>query len=181
MVATLTAVEPVTAERRITADELCRLYAQDVCRFAAMMSTSASDADDLAQEALLRAVRALSSYNPARGPMVAWLWCILSNAAKDAAGRRQRVRDLVIGIGVVTPRASETVEDRVIIQIRDAELHAQLRGLALRDRTLIASRYGIGLDTRDVAGAMGLSPESTAKAIRRALARLRARLEASEK
>ena len=113
--------------------------------------------------------------------MVAWLWRILSNAAKDAAGRRQRVRDLVIGIGVVTPRASETVEDRVIIQIRDAELHAQLRGLALRDRTLIALRYGIGLDTRDVAGAMGLSPESTAKAIRRALARLRARLEASEK
>src|SRR5438046_9283563 len=104
MVATLTAVEPVTAERRITADELCRLYAQDVCRFAAMMSTSASDADDLAQEALLRAVRALSSYNPARGPMVAWLWRILSNAAKDAAGRRQRVRDLVIRIGVVTPR-----------------------------------------------------------------------------
>jgi RNA polymerase sigma factor (sigma-70 family) len=181
MVATLTAAETVTAERRITADELCRLYAREVCRFAAMMSTTASDADDLAQEALLRAVRGLSSYNPARGSMVAWLWRIVSNAAKDAAGRRQRIRDLVIRIGIATPRVSETVEERVLIQIRDAKLHVHVRSLPLRDRTLIALRYGVGLDTRDVAGAMGLSPESTAKAIRRALARLRARLEASEK
>src|ERR1700694_591390 len=45
----------------LTAEELCRRYAPSVCRFAAMIATSSPDADDLAQDALLRAVRGRSA------------------------------------------------------------------------------------------------------------------------
>lgn len=161
----------------ITAEELCRLYAASVCRFSALMANDAADADDLAQEALLRAIRSLRSYDSARGSMEGWLWRIVANAARDLAGRRQRLRDVVIRLGVATPRESASVEDAVLKRLRDAELHAQIRQLPLRDRTLIALRYGAGLDTDEVGAAVGLSPESAGKAIRRALARLRARLE----
>jgi RNA polymerase sigma-70 factor (ECF subfamily) len=141
------------------------------------MAADAADADDLAQEALLRAIRGLRSYDSARGSMDGWLWRIVANAARDSAGRRQRMRDLVTRLGVLMPRESANVEDAVLKRLRDAELHARIRRLPLRDRTLIALRYGAGLDTDEVGAAVGLSPESAGKAIRRALARLRARLE----
>ena len=75
------------------------------------------------------------------------------------------------------PREAESVEAAVLARLRDADLHAQIRQLPHRDRTLLALRYGAGLDTAEVGAAVGLNPDSTGKAIRRALARLRARLE----
>jgi RNA polymerase sigma-70 factor (ECF subfamily) len=177
MGATLTLTDAQTTRTApISADDLCRLYAQDVCRFAAMMAAP-QDAEDLAQEALLRAVRGLGTFDPSRGSMGAWLWRIVANAARDAAGRRQRLRDLVIRVGVLAPRQSETVEETALSRMRDAELHAQIRLLPLRDRTLIALRYGAGLDAREVGDAVGLSAESASRALHRARARLRARLE----
>ena len=177
MVATLTAAEPGAITQRLTAEELCRVYTADVCRFAAMMAPSPTDAEDLAQEALLRAVRSLHRFDPSRGSMSSWLWKIVANASRDAAGRRQRIRDLTVRIGLLTPHESETVEDTALSRLRDSDLHAALVALPLRDRTLISLRYGVGLDAREVGNAVGLSAESTSRAIRRALARLRARLE----
>jgi RNA polymerase sigma-70 factor (ECF subfamily) len=161
----------------LTAEELCRRYAPSVCRFAAMVAGDASDADDLAQDALLRAVRAVGSYDPVKGTPEAWLWRIVVNAARDSARRRERARGLLERLMVAAPRESETVEAAVLTRLRDADLHAQIRHLPHRDRTLLALRYGVGLDTDEVGAAVGLNPDSTGKAIRRALARLRARLE----
>jgi len=177
MVATLSAAEPATVPQRLTAEELCRFYAADVCRFAAMMAPNAADAADLAQDAILRAVRSLHRFDPARGAVGAWLWQIVVNASRDAAGRRQRLRDLTVRIGLLTPSESESVEDTVLSRLGDADLHSALIALPLRDRTLISLRFGVGLDAREVGIAVGLSAESASRAIRRALARLRARLE----
>lgn len=160
----------------VTGEELCRMYAASVCRFAAMVSSTPSDAEDLAQDALLRAVRGLSTYDAARGSMETWLWRIVSNAGRDAASRRQRLRDLVVRLGIAMPRESESVEDAALARLADADLHAELRQLPWRDRTLLALRYGADLDMHQVGAAVGLSPESAARATRRALGRLRARL-----
>jgi RNA polymerase sigma-70 factor, ECF subfamily len=161
----------------LTPEELCRRYAPSVCRFAAMIAGSASDADDLAQDALLRAVRAVGTYDPAKGTPEAWLWRIVVNAARDSARRRERALGLLERLKFATPRESESVEGTVLARLRDADLHAQIRLLPHRDRTLLALRYGAGLDTTEVGAAVGLSQDSAGKAIRRALARLRARLE----
>ena len=160
----------------ITPEELCRLYAGSVTRFAAMVSPNLADAEDLAQDALLRAVRSLRTYDSSRGSMETWLWRIVANAARDAAGRRDRLRDTVVRIGLSTPRESESVEETVLERLRDADLHAELRRLPLRDRTLLALRYGADLDMQQVGAAVGLNSDSAARATRRALARLRARL-----
>jgi RNA polymerase sigma-70 factor (ECF subfamily) len=177
MVATMTA----TAERVPTADEFCRLYADDVCRFAAMMSRDRGDAEDLAQEALARAVRSLRHYDPSRGPISRWLWRIVANAARDAAGRRRRMTDLVTRLGIALPREVDHVEDAVLRRLRDADLHAHLRAMPLRDQVLLGLRYTAGLDTSEVADAVGLSTDTASRAIRRALARLRARLKETDR
>ncbi|HEX2679772.1 MAG TPA: sigma-70 family RNA polymerase sigma factor, partial [Candidatus Dormibacteraeota bacterium] len=110
----------------VTAEELCRMYAPSVCRFAAMTATNPADAEDLAQEALLRAVRSLHTYDPARGSLESWLWRIVANAARDAASRRQRLRDVVLRLGIATPRETGNVEDAVLARMRDDELHRRL-------------------------------------------------------
>lgn len=175
MEATLSLTQPETSGP-VTAEELCRTYAGSVTRFAAIVSPNPADAEDLAQDALLRAVRSLRTYDPSRGSMEAWLWRIVANAARDAAGRRERLRDVVMRIGLVTPREAESVEDTVLDRLGDADLHAQLRRLPVRDRTLLALRYGADLDMNEVGAAVGLNSDSAARATRRALARLRARL-----
>jgi RNA polymerase sigma-70 factor, ECF subfamily len=175
MEAVLSPSEPAAAA--LTAEELCRRYAPSVCRFAAMIARSSPDADDLAQDALLRAVRAIRSYDPARGTPEAWLWRIVVNTARDSVRRRERAMDLIERLMYATPRESESVEATVLANLRDADLHAELRLLPYRDRMLIALRYGVGLETAEVGAAVGLSADSAGKAIRRALARLRSRLE----
>ena len=67
------------AEATITdAAELCELYAPRVYRFAAMVSRGEVEADDLAQDALERAIRRLGTFDPARGTIDACLWRSLS-------------------------------------------------------------------------------------------------------
>lgn len=164
----------------LTAEELCRRYAPSVCRFAAMIASSSPDADDLAQDALLRAVRAIGSFDSSRGTPEAWLWRIVVNAARDSARRGERARNLLERLIFAAPRESESVEATVLANLRDADLRAQLRLLSHRDRVLVALRYGAGLDTAEVGAAVGLSPDSAGKAVRRALGRLRARLEVTQ-
>lgn len=174
MVSTLSA-HPTLAQP-VTAEELCRMYAPTVCRVAALMCRSRQDADDLAQDALVRAVRSLRTYDPSRGSLESWLWRIVANAASDHASASHRLTDLVVRLGVLAPRESESVEDAVLNRLRDADLHAQLRALPVRDRTLLALRYGADLDMHQVGAVVGLNTEAAARATRRALARLRARL-----
>src|SRR5260221_14547464 len=75
----------------MTAERFCGLSAPAVCRFAAMAARSASEADDIAQEALLRAVRRLETFDPLRGDAEAWLWRIVANVAsvQQRAERRR--------------------------------------------------------------------------------------------
>jgi RNA polymerase sigma-70 factor (ECF subfamily) len=175
MEATLT-LEPASSVP-MTADSLCLLYAARVARFAALMCSDRADAEDLAQEALYRAVRGLRTYDQAKGPVDSWLWTIVANAARDAAGRRRRLRDLVARLTALAPREVESVEDEAIARIGDSDLRMRLRALSLRDQTLLALRYGADLETAEVAAAIGIGTESASRAIRRALARLRALLE----
>jgi len=105
----------------LSAEELCRRHAASVCRFAALVAPNANEADDLAQDALLRAVRAVSSYDSTRGSAEAWLWKIVVNAARDSARRRERMRWLIERIAISTPRESESVEAIALERLRDAD------------------------------------------------------------
>src|SRR5438067_13690556 len=91
--------QPVT----LTAEELCRRYSASVCRFAAIVAPNTGEAEDLAQDALLRAIRAIDSYDPRRGTPAAWLWRIVVNASRHAARRPQRAGRPSDRMGPTTP------------------------------------------------------------------------------
>jgi RNA polymerase sigma-70 factor (ECF subfamily) len=158
---------------RINAEELCARYASKVSRFAAFAAKSSSEAEDIAQDALVKAISRLDRFDETRGSMDAWLWRIVVNTARDAS-RRERVRAAVLERLGARAQPHAAVEDAVIEKLNAAEILAAIRELAPRDRELLALRFGADLDTAAVGAAVGLSAESARRAIGRALDRARA-------
>jgi RNA polymerase sigma-70 factor (ECF subfamily) len=160
----------------LTAEQLCREYAPRVYRFAAMLARDTAAAEDLAQEALLHAIRRLDQFDPARGSVNGWLWRIVANVAKDTRRLGARRHALWERLAHGQPEVP-SVEAQALARLRDAEVLAAVRRLRPRDRAAIALRFGAGLDYGEIAAVLRISPAAASLATRRALARLRARLE----
>ncbi|HWW96028.1 MAG TPA: sigma-70 family RNA polymerase sigma factor [Vicinamibacteria bacterium] len=162
---------------RVTAERFCELYAPAVCRFAAMAARSPAEADDIAQEALLRAVRRLDRFDPLRGEVEAWLWRIVANVASDMQRAERRRLALWTRLSRVREVTIESVESLAIDHIDNQRLLASLRLLGPRDRTLLALRFGADLDLSAVGEALGMSEATAGRAVLRALEKLRSSLE----
>jgi RNA polymerase sigma factor (sigma-70 family) len=157
---------------RMTPEELCALYADRVCRYAAIVAGRDGDPDDIAQDALLKAITNLDRFDPRRGSMEGWLWRIVANTAKDAT-RRARFRALLTErLGRSEPAVVD-LQDVAVARLSAGELLDAVARLSPRDRQLLGLRFVADLDTASVGAIVGLSAESARRAIGRALDRLR--------
>jgi RNA polymerase sigma-70 factor (ECF subfamily) len=159
-------------DRPLTPEVLCARYAARVYRFAAMVAAGDVEAEDLAQEALVRAIRNLGRFDARRGSVETWLWRIVVNAAIDA-GRVSTRRRLLWERFRSQPTTGENVEDLALMRITSAELLAAVRRLQTRERGMIALRFGAGLGFAELGEAYGISPAAATMATRRALDTLR--------
>lgn len=168
--------EDVTTEqtRTMRAEDFCTAYSERVFRFASMVSRGEVDAEDLAQDALERAIRALDSFDPVRGNMSAWLWRIVVRVAVDH-GRLARRRHLLYD-RLIRYREEPAATASPDPDVPAGELLAAVRRLPPRDREIVALHYGAGLSYIQVAEALGISPAAAGVAGRRAVARLRTML-----
>jgi RNA polymerase sigma-70 factor (ECF subfamily) len=167
-----TAVSPV---RPPTAEEFAAMYAERVHRFAVAVAPAGHDPQDVAQEALLRALVALDRFDPRKGSMDAWLWRILANTARDAGRFNGRAQALVDRWRLTPerPAIGDSSEAVAMRNLGDRELLAAVRRLPPRYRLIIALRFGAGLTFPEIAAATGTSRMAAQLAMRRALDRLR--------
>jgi RNA polymerase sigma-70 factor (ECF subfamily) len=159
-------------------EELVRRHTQIAFRTACLVTGSAADAEDVAQEAFVKAWSALPRFR-AGEPFRPWLLQIVGNEARNrrrAAGRRAamelRVSEgLRVGPAAPSPEAeAEAAEER-------AALLRALSGLPDDDRHVIACRHLLQLSVEETATVLAL-PEGTVKSrLHRALGRLRQVLE----
>jgi RNA polymerase sigma-70 factor, ECF subfamily len=130
--------------------------ARRVClRLAYRYAGNPSEAEDIAQDALLRAWRRRSTLREA-GSRNQWLAAIVRNEAF-----RQHAR--------VRPEPSATIElqegaedQRVVAAVELADLHAALGRLTERERELLEMRYRQDLTQAAIADRLGI-PEGTVK------------------
>lgn len=161
---------------RPSAQELCDRYTDRVYRFAAMVGRNSQEAEDLAQDALERAIRGLHTFDPRRGELERWLFRIVVNAARDAgrvAKRRQMVWDRLVSL---RPSAGAEAMD-IGDNLADDTILAAVRSLKPKDRALVALRFGADLDYATVGAHMGLTAAAAQVATSRALAQLRKLME----
>lgn len=166
------------ADRPLTSEALSALYLTRVLRFALMVSPPGIDPEDVARDAMVTVLARIDTFDPARGPMDAWLWRVVVSRARDAgrvAHRSALVLERIRSQGGGVASSAETL---ALERLRDQDLLAAIRRLPRRYRTMIALRYGAGLSTPEAAELLGTTPMAVKKTMRRALDRLRANLEA---
>jgi RNA polymerase sigma-70 factor (ECF subfamily) len=142
--------------RRVTDDGWEWGEAHRVClRLAYRYASNPSEAEDIAQDALLRAWRRRSTLREA-DRRNQWLATIVRN---EAFRQHARVRPDPIA----TIETQEGVEDaRVVGTVERADLHAALDRLNDRDRQLLELRYNEDLTQAAIARRLGI-PEGTVK------------------
>jgi len=159
----------------IDPEHLCATYAQRVYRFAAMVSHKPDEAEDLAQEAMIRAIRGLPTFDSKRGTVEAWLWQIVINASRDAGRVAKRRRALTQRAMDLMPRPSSYGSESPT-GASNLDLLEAVQTLPARPRALIALRFGADLDYDTVGHLLGISAVAARVATKRALSTLRARL-----
>ena len=168
------------AQRGETAayEEIVQRYQQLAFRTAYVITGSAPEAEDAAQDAFVKAYRALGSFRPGAQPRP-WLLRIVANEARNrvrSTGRRHQL-ELRLAEGFRPGGAAPSPEAAAVAAENTRRLLALVNTLSDEDRLVIASRYFLELNGEETAAALKI-PEGTVKSrLSRALDKLRARVE----
>jgi RNA polymerase sigma-70 factor, ECF subfamily len=158
-------------------DELVRRYQDLAFRVALVLVGDAETAADAAQEGVIKAYRALHSFDAAR-PFRPWLLRIVANQARDNLKSRNRREAFAVQLGDFQPRAGvRTVEDMVVADDEQKRLVAAMNELRPEERKVIAMRYFLGLAEGEMAEALNCRRGTVKSRLSRALAHLRLVLE----
>lgn len=175
----MTETEPLAA--RLAADldgvfpEVVRLLTGDLYSGALRMLGDRGDAEDVTQEALLRAYRALAVYPAERIEQMrlrAWVWTIAANLCRNRLRRRAR-RPEIPAPTPERPDPADGPDDEVIRSELGEELASLLLMLPWPMRRAVVLRHVVGLSSDEISEALGRPASTVRSDIRRGLARLR--------
>ena len=155
--------------------ELVRQHQKIAFRVAYLVTKDTPAAEDVIQEAFVRAYRAISSFHP-EAPFKPWLLQIVRNEAlKHLRSSRRKARvefraenDLSLRAGV-----GPSPEEELLASERRAALIEAVKALREEDRLVIVYRYFFDLSERETAEALAC-PRGTVKSrLSRSIAKLR--------
>jgi RNA polymerase sigma factor (sigma-70 family) len=140
----------------------------------AVLMGAGDDADDVVQEAFVRAYRGLSGLR-ADAPFRPWLLAIVANQTRNLHRSRRRRDGLVLRAAAHEPAGSagDAPGEAAVAAERRAVLVRALRGLDERDREVLVLRYLLDLSEAETAQVLGLARGTVKSRTHRALARLR--------
>jgi RNA polymerase sigma-70 factor (ECF subfamily) len=158
-------------------EELVRLHSDIAFRTAYLLTGSAADAEEVAQDGFVNAFRALGGFR-AGAPFRPWLLSIVANQARNrrrAARRRvqMELRTLTAVRSEAGPPSPEiVVEQKATRQV----LLSAVESLDEDDRQVVVCRYFLELSGQETAAALGIAEGTVKSRLSRALAKLKGRL-----
>jgi RNA polymerase sigma-70 factor (ECF subfamily) len=160
--------------------ELVARYRASALRVATVVLGTAAGADDVVQDACIRAWRARGSIDPARG-FRSWYLKVVANAARNR--RRARGRRAALELRQALTSAPVAVPDPADRAVSEAERRlvvAAVNRLGAGDRLVIALRHFEQLGEAEMADVLGCRPGTVKSRLSRAMARLRRQLDGVE-
>ena len=149
-------------------------YQAVALRTAYAITGSSPDAEEVVQDAFVKAHRALRRYDRRR-PFRPWLLTIVGNEARNRR-RANGSRPAVVSLDGATDAASPP--DAVVLEVeRRRAIGDALRQLSQDDRDVITCRYFLELSEAETAAALGLRRGTVKSRLSRALERMRERME----
>jgi RNA polymerase sigma-70 factor (ECF subfamily) len=141
-------------------------------RAAFLITGSAADAQDAAQEGLVKAWLSLERFR-AGAPFRPWLVRIVINEAHNRRRASGRQAGLALRLAEPADAAAPGAEAVALADERRAGVLAAVAGLREEDQLVIAARYFLGLSEAETATALSLPAGTVKSRLSRALARLR--------
>lgn len=160
-------------------ETLVRREQQAIFHHAYLLTGDADDAQDVAQEAFVRAFRSIDRFDPDR-PVRPWLLRITSNLASN---RRRSVARFLSALARAARAAPEPVvagalAGQLAQQEEAVALWQAIRRLRRDDQEVIYLRYFAELSVADTAEALGVAAGTVKSRLSRATDRLRTVIEA---
>ena len=141
-------------------------------RTAFVILRDADAAQDAAQEAFVKAYRAIGRFREG-APLRPWLLRIVANEAINRAQASSRHRTLELAAAGGVPDPAPSPEARALALERREVLLRAINGMREDDRLVIAYRYFFDLTEAEMAEALGIARGTVKSRLSRALARLR--------
>ena len=161
---------------RVAFDGLSVRYAARLRRAAQRVLADNAAAEDVAQDALLRAWTRATSYDRRQASVSTWLHRIAVNAAIDRVRALRPTTDVPDELPDAAPHAEQVLAR----QERSRLLADALATLPARQRTAIALTYGQGWSGQEAARALSTTPRALEGLLHRGRKLLRAYMEARE-
>jgi len=137
-----------------------------------------SDAEEVVQDAFVKAWHALDRFQPGMA-FRPWILAIVANEARNrrrAVGRRAAVT--LRARAIATPTGPTTPEDAAVTRADVEQVLTAVGRLPERERLVVAYRHLVGLSEHETATALGIRPGTVKSRLSRGLARLRDDLDA---
>lgn len=157
----------------LAARELARRFLPRTLAYARRMLGDAAEAEDVAQEAMLRLWRMAPGWRSGEAQVSTWLWRVVANLCTDRLRRRR-------GVGLDTvpdpEDPSPTALQGLVAANRAAALETALALLPDRQRQAVVLRHLEDLPNPEIADIMGISVEAVESLTARGKRALAARL-----
>ncbi len=153
--------------------ELLTRHRLSALRVATVVLGTATGADDVVQDADVRAWRAHATIDPARG-FRSWYLHVVANAGKNA--RRSRGRRAALELRVPHDEVVADPADRAVSGLERVAVVAAINRLHADDRLVIALRHFEQLTEHEMADVLACPVGTVKSRLSRAMARLRQQL-----
>lgn len=153
-------------------EALVRQHQEAVFRLAYLLLGDPADADDAAQEAFIRAYRALDRFDTER-PLRPWLLRIAANVARNRRRAAGRYLAAIRRLLVATPDPILGAEPASAAAWEAEALWQAVRRLGHADQEIIYLRYFLELSEAETADTLGVARGTVKSRLHRALGRLR--------
>jgi len=154
-------------------DQLVREHQGIAFRTAYVITGSAADAEEVVQDAFVKAYRARGRFRSG-APFRPWLLAIVANEARNRRRSSARRARLSLELAEERPSGGAAPSPEVALLAREerAELLAAVDRLGEEQRAAVACRYFLGLSEAETAAVLGCRPGTVKSRLSRALARL---------
>jgi RNA polymerase sigma factor (sigma-70 family) len=154
--------------------DLVERYRDIAFRTAYLITRSAADAEDAAQEAFVKAYYALGRFRT-QSPFRPWILRIVANEARNRVRSARRREGLALRVAEDRPSggAAPSPEAAALDRERDEALLAAMETLSEPDRQIITCRYLLDLSEAETADTLGIRRGTVKSRLSRALGRLR--------
>ena len=155
---------------------LVREHEQAVYRLAYLLLGDSTEAEDVAQEAFVRAFQAIDRFDT-HLPLRPWLLSIAANGARNRRRAIGRYLGAIRKLVQARPEPVPAIAGASVAGLEAEVLWRAVRRLGAADQEIIYLRYFLDLSEAETSSALGVPSGTVKSRLHRALGRLRAVVE----